>query len=247
VTWPTPLLLGHRGSPRVHRENTLESYQAALASGLHGVELDVQRTADGVLVVHHDFHLSDGRLIAALREKDVRSAELPMNGRVPTFDEVLDWASTSGAWLNVEIKSQGLQSDGRESETVNAIRRHRMRERTIISSFNPLSIARVRFFDRTIETALLYAEGPEPRWALEGGRSAPLLGVKAIHPRFSLVTPELVQRAHKRGWRVNVWTVNDEELAKRLLSWGVDGLIGDDPGTLLRAAGQPEKPAVAAV
>ena len=73
-----PRLLGHRGSPKQHVENTLESFTAALDAGLDGFELDVQRTLDGVLVTHHDVHLADGRLIAALK-----MTELPTH--VPTL------------------------------------------------------------------------------------------------------------------------------------------------------------------
>ena len=239
------LLLGHRGSPRVKRENTIPSFQAALAAGLDGVELDVQRTLDGVLVLHHDDHLPDGRVIAALRAAEVAAAELPPHpdgsgaASVPTLDEALEWATAAGAYVNVEIKTPGRRSDGREAETARALRRHRARDRVIVSSFDPLVLARVRFEDAGLETGLLFAPNAgRPRWALEGGRSARLLGVRALHPHFTLVTPPLLERARRRGWRVNTWTVNDEHIAARLIENGVHALIGDDPGTLLRAAGR---------
>jgi glycerophosphoryl diester phosphodiesterase len=221
------LLLGHRGSPKTHAENTLPSFTAALEAGLDGFELDVQRTLDGVLVTHHDFYLKDGRLIAALR-----FAELP--GDVPKLEDVLRFALERGAYVNVEIKLESLRTDGRERETVALIEDLRMARQTIISSFNPVSLARVRFAAPAFETALLYAPGLT-QWYLKDGASAPLLGVRAIHPHFSQVTTELVQRAHARGWRVNTWTVNDLPTAKRLLETGVDALIGDYPDVLLAA------------
>jgi glycerophosphoryl diester phosphodiesterase len=222
-----PLLLGHRGSPKVQKENTLESFRSALEAGLDGFELDVQRTIDGVLVTHHDFHLADGRLIAALRH-----AELP--AEVPTLETVLSLARERNAFVNVEIKLEQANSDGRERETAALIARLEMRESTIISSFNPVSLARVKFADFKLATALLYA--PDlTQWYLKDGVSANLLFVSAIHPHHSQVTPELIARAHARGWRVNTWTVNDLELARRLIGMGIDALIGDYPALLLEA------------
>ena len=220
-------LLGHRGSPKQHVENTLESFTSALEAGLDGFELDVQRTLDGVLVTHHDFHLADGRLIAALKH-----AELPAH--VPTLEAVLLLAKERGAYVNVEVKLETSASDGRERETAGLIARLGMIENVIVSSFNPLSLARVKWADRRLETGLLYAPDMT-QWYLKDGFAAPLLFVSAIHPHHSQVTAELVKNAHARGWKVNTWTVNDLETARRLLEIGVDGLIGDYPEILLEA------------
>jgi glycerophosphoryl diester phosphodiesterase len=208
-------------------ENTLESFRAALEAGLDGFELDVQRTLDGVLVTHHDFHLNDGRLIAALRHE-----ELPQP--IPTLETVLELAKKADAFVNIEIKLESPNSDGREREMAALVRKLGMRERVVVSSFNPLSLARVKWADSSLETGLLYAPDLQ-RWYLKGGWTANVLFVNAIHPHHSQVTPDLVQRAHARGWRVNTWTVNDLDTARRLLEMGVDALIGDLPGVLLEA------------
>jgi glycerophosphoryl diester phosphodiesterase len=235
------MLLGHRGSPNIARENTLESFQAAMDAGLDGVELDVQRSLDGVLVVHHDFHLPDGRLIAALKASEVEAAILPMNGRVPRLADVLEWAKSANAFVNVEIKSHGLQSDNRELETVKCIAATGMRSNVIVSSFNPASLARVRFADSGLETGLLFENNTQPKWLLENGWSAALLGVKALHPYHANVTPELMRRAKRRGWKVNTWTVNDLEIAQDMIALGVNALIGNFPEVLLEAAGRTAK------
>ena len=234
------MLLGHRGSPKQARENTLESFQMAMNAGLDGVELDVQRSLDGVLVVHHDVHLPDGRLIAALRASEIFAFELPGGGHVPTLEAVLAWAAQTSAYLNVEIKSQTAATDGREVETARLIRHHGLERHTIVSSFNPVSLARVRWSAPALECALLWDNSGEdgPSWLLNNGLTALPLGVKAIHPHHRLVTPELMARAKRHGWRVNVWTVNDVETAQRLIALGVDGLIGDHPHVLLEAAGR---------
>jgi glycerophosphoryl diester phosphodiesterase len=235
------MLLGHRGSPNVARENTLESFQAAMDAGLDGVELDVQRSLDGVLVVHHDFHLPDGRLIAALNAFEVQAAILPMNGRVPRLEHVLEWAKSQNAFVNVEIKSSGLQSDNRELEVVKCIAATGMRNNVIVSSFNPASIARVRFADAGLETGLLFENKTQPKWLLENGWTAVLLGVKALHPYHGDITPALMSRAKQHGWKVNTWTVNDLEIAQNLIAMGVNALIGNFPEVLLEAAGRTPK------
>jgi glycerophosphoryl diester phosphodiesterase len=235
VSTSQPTLLGHRGSPRAKHENTLESFKLALESGLDGIELDVQRSLNGVLVVCHDFFLPDGRLIAALNDHEIMKFDLPGGLRVPTLEAVLSWAKATGAYVNVEIKSEAMTSDGREIETVRLIERLGLGEQVIISSFNPASIVRVRLANSRLETALLYDNEAGSPWYLEDAKLAPVLGVKAIHPHHSLVTLELIARAKSRGWHVNVWTVNDLELGIKLLEMGVDALIGDDPAILLEA------------
>jgi glycerophosphoryl diester phosphodiesterase len=224
------LLLGHRGANRRHLENTMPAFEAALEAGLHGVELDVQRTKDGVLVVHHDFHLPDGRLIAALELHQLR---LPDGDTVPKLEEVLVWAKKTGAYLNIEIKLESFATDGREREVAALVERSGLGGQVIVSSFNPFSLLRVRYAAPALETALLYYDHPKMPWWLRGGITAPLLGVVAIHPHHSLVTPALMARAKRRGWKVNVWTVNEPTDVRRLLELGVDGIIGDVPNVLL--------------
>ncbi len=223
-----PLLLGHRGSPKQFRENTLASFAAALDAGLDGFELDVQRTLDAVLVTHHDFHLADGRLIAALKLSELNGHD------IPTLESVLALAKERNASVNVEIKLETPTTDGRERETAALVGKLDMRQSVIVSSFNPASLARVKWADSKLQTALLYAPDLK-QWYLKDGWTANLLFVNAIHPHHSQVTPELIARAHARGWRVNTWTVNDPETARRLLELGTDGLIGDYPEVLLTA------------
>ncbi|GMA15223.1 glycerophosphodiester phosphodiesterase (plasmid) [Deinococcus metallilatus] len=217
-----PLLLGHRGSPRQHRENTLRSFQAALDGGLDGVEFDVRRLADGTLVVHHDERLFDGWRLA-----DLTRGQLAPHP-VPTLEEVLAWAADTGAYLNVELKYESWWPDDRAARTAKLLRRYGLLPSAVVSSFNPLVLAALRQAAPEVERGLLFDRAPDVM-----PHVAARLGVSALHPRWHLVTPALVETARTRGWRVNVWTVNDPEFARHLLQLGVDGLIGDDPGVLL--------------
>lgn len=224
----SPLLLGHRGSPRQVPENTIPSFQAALDAGLDGVEWDVRRLLDGTLVIHHDAELADGRALPQMRR-----AELP--GSVPTLDEALAWAADTGAYVNVELKFESVKVDDRVGRTLDAIRAFGQGKRVIVSSFMPTQLLAARQLAPEIQRGLLIHRAyPAPVLAL----AMRLTGSAALHPQHSLISPALLQQAKRAGWRVNAWTVNEEADVKRLVALGVDGLIGDVPGVLKVGAGR---------
>jgi len=213
------------------RENTVAAFEAAVAVGAAGIELDVRRTADGRLVVHHDAALGDGRAIVSLRRD-----ELP--AYVPSLDEALD--ACDGAWVNVEIKNSPLEPDfdptGAVADAVvdALLARPEPVANWLVSSFSAETVDRIA------------ARGDRPRTALLTGHalSADELvalaqrGHAALHPWDPTVDADLVRRAHDAGIEVNVWTVNDVARAVELAAMGVDGLCTDDPvavATALRA------------
>lgn len=225
----TPLLLGHRGTPKLHRENTLAGFQAALDAGLDGVELDVRRCADGTLVVHHDAELGDSRAIPELTAAQL--APQP----VPTLDEVLAWAADTAAYVNIEIKFERMAPDDRVARTLDAVRQHGLTRQVIVSSFNPLILAAARRHAPDIERGFLYHK----KYMYAGINFVPLImrriDAVALHPHFPLIDADLMQMAHSQGWRVNTWTVNDPAEVRRLTDLGVRTLIGDLPEVLLTA------------
>ena len=224
----TPLLLGHRGTPRLHPENTLIGFQAALDAGLDGIETDVRRLGDGGLVICHDAALPDGRKLGKLSRSD-----LPAH--IPLLPEVLAWAAQTGAYLNIEIKPEAGKGDGRTEETLDLVRAYGLATQVIISSFSPLQLLAAKRHAPGIERGFLYH-----RAYIVGGcdlvpEVARRLDVSALHPHFSLITGETMTTAQQEGWRVNAWTVNEVAEGQHLLRLGVSGLIGDSPETL-RAA-----------
>lgn len=235
VERPKPLLIGHRGVRGTLPENTLAAFEAALAAGLDGLEFDVQRSQDGALVIVHDFELS-GTPVANLTLDALRQQQPDM----PTVEELAPLAGRyPGTLLNLEIKAKGVRTEGLERAVVAAVRRLNLAERTLISSFNPLSLLRVRLLAPELRVALLFA--PDlPGW-LRRGWLAGWLHVDAIHPHHSQVTPALMAAARRRGLMVNTWTVNDPVEVRRVLGLGVDAVMADDPKTLLQAAGRVER------
>lgn len=215
-------LLGHRGSPKAAKENTIDSFRLALEAGLDGLELDLHRTRDGVLAIYHDFDLA---------ETPISSLDWPeLKGRapwMPRLEEVFELAEQfPTALLNLELKSQPPDSDGREAALAQALKAWSERERAWISSFDPLALIRLRKFGYEGTIALLYSD----EVVLE---LLPCTGATGVHPHYSLLTQEKVAAFREQGLFVMTWTVNNLNTARRLQEWGVNGLIGDLPSELL--------------
>jgi glycerophosphoryl diester phosphodiesterase len=232
VTRKTPLLIGHRGVRGERPENTLEAFQLAFESGLDGVETDVQRTKDGELILFHDFEI----LNSEKQGKKINTLEYPhlkmLDPRIPKVSELLDLAKQyPGKVLNLELKSEGLKTDGLERDTIRLVHHYSLEDRVIVSSFNPVSLLRVRLLDPSIRTGLLYSPDM-PRFLRTGGLAG-WLHVDALHPYFEQIDKKMLSRAQNRGLMVNTWTVNDEMRISSLSSWNVDAIIGDSPARLL--------------
>jgi glycerophosphoryl diester phosphodiesterase len=229
------LVLAHRGANRYAPDNTVPAFRRAVELGADGVELDVHRTADDVLVVRHDA-ASPAGVVSELTSAQVHAA-LP---DVPRLDEVLDVCA--GLLVNVEIKNQpgdgGWDPSERAAELlVELVARRGGRDDVLVSSFNLASVDRVRSLAPALPTALL-TWGTDP---FEGLQIAEAHGHGALHPDVRSVAARaaaITARAHERGMRLNVWTVNDPAALARLDAAGVDALITDVPDVALRALGR---------
>jgi glycerophosphoryl diester phosphodiesterase len=224
-----PRILAHRGASRVARENTLEAFVRAGALGADGVELDVHRSDDGVLVVHHDADAPGIGVLAAHAAADIRSA-VPY---VPTLDEALD--ACAGLVVNIEVKNlpgdAGFDPHDRAAaDLVELLHARDRRDDVLVSSFNLATIDRVRALDPALATGFLTLLGFDP---LDGAAIARDRGHSAVHPDVrSLRGPladALAARARELGLAVNVWTVDDPVEMRRLAAAGVDGIVTNGP------------------
>ncbi len=213
------LVLAHRGANRLEPENTVPAMQEAIDRGADGVELDVHRTADGVLVVRHDAETPVGPL-GELTAADLGRA-LP---EVPTLAVVLDVCR--GRLVNVEIKD----SDPRAAEAVADLvaGRSSAPDEVLVSSFDLATVDRVRALAPDLPTGFL-SFGIDPDSALT---IAVEHGHAAVHPDiWTLANVDVgafVTRAHDLGLQLNVWTVNDPAQLEQLRDAGVDAVITDD-------------------
>jgi glycerophosphoryl diester phosphodiesterase len=231
------LVIGHKGAAGLAPENSLAAFRAAREVGADGVELDVRRTADGALAVHHDAVLADGR-----RLLDLEASGLP--DAITTLGPVLD-ACEGLALVNVEIKNWPLDGDFDESlaiadAVVSALaeRPTDERERYVVSCFHLPTIDRVRELAPDLVTAWLVGIVGSDDGAQVIAEAVDH-GHRALHPHHPLVTPGLVERAHAEELAVNTWTCNEPDRIRWLAEQaGVDGIVTDLPDVALGALGR---------
>jgi glycerophosphoryl diester phosphodiesterase len=233
---------------------TQPAFERALELGIDMIELDVQLTRDGQLVVLHDLEL--GRTVqgeGAVRDHTL--AELSAldagawfaleyaGARVPSLADVLDLTAGKAA-LNVEIKSPEPDWDATASAVIDLLVAKERLDSTVISSFETGSLRAVRERSPQARVGVLWhATELDPMWLL-----AEALDARSVHPHWSLVDAAVVEQAHARGLAVFVWTVNEPEAIAMLRGFGVDGIISDYPERLQDAAqgGPTAKPRRAA-
>ncbi|MDE0667673.1 MAG: glycerophosphodiester phosphodiesterase [bacterium] len=214
------LVVAHRGASASARQNTVEAFRLARRVGADWVELDVRRTAEGVLVAHHDAHLPDGRLIAHTPRD-----ELP--DWVPSLAESLE--ACDGMGVLVVIRNDPDEADyDRENTVAVAVAgltsAYRPYDEVMISSFNGATVERIRQVDERLATALLMFD---PVRVLQGVDRAAAGGHAAIQPYHATVDAALLRRARRASVGVWAWTVNDAVAAEELVRLGVDAIITD--------------------
>jgi glycerophosphoryl diester phosphodiesterase len=226
-----PDVIAHRGASAAARENTVEAFELAVEMGADGIELDVRRTADGYLVVHHDALLADGSAIVT-RRRD----ELPPH--VPDLAVALD--ACRGAWVNLEIKNAPDEPDFDPDRRLSLAVLELLAtfpdgpERWLISSFDLPTIDAVRAADSPIRSAWLIRRiTPEILGDAVAG------GHHALHPRVDELDADAVLAAHDVGLAVNTWTCNDEDRMRELIGYGVDGVCTDVPDVARRLFVRP--------
>jgi len=232
--------IAHRGASAECPENTLVAFRRAMELGASMIECDLQLTADGHVVVFHDWTLertTDGtgtvrdQPLSMLRSLDAGSWKDPRYAgeRVPTLEEALD-ATAGRVGLNLELKSR--RTEGLLAlSALRIVEQHAALDRVIFSSFDPRLLERLRDASAGARIAVLWAHAPFD----DALRIAVELGAEALHPPDRGTDAALVREARARGLSTNVWTVNSLDRMLELVGLGVAGVISDHPGRLLEA------------
>lgn len=240
----------HRGASSQQPENTLAAFELAIRQRADGVELDVQRTADGVIVVVHDEDCQrltgQPGLVSQMSFTELRQRNFawhwPNAGlhRLPTLAEVFDLIRPSSLTINIELKNSLIPFAGLEEQVLRLAADHGFQDRITLSSFNHYSmlnaIAAGQALNFPVPCGLLYSCGLVDPWVY-----ARRIGAAAINPHYvNLQIPELVSRTHNAGLAIHAWTIDDPEDQKRALALHIDALITNRPEQALaiRAAHQ---------
>jgi glycerophosphoryl diester phosphodiesterase len=228
-----PLIIGHRGASALESENSVAAFARARADGADGVELDAMICGTGEIVVFHDDDLTRlGRRPEMIGEASfavLRAVTLTSGATIPTLEEVFE-ACGPDLLVNVELKvpTRGPTAVGPLVDGVAAIvERVGAAGRVLVSSFHPWA---VRLWTRrmpVVPAGLLFER--EASLPLRRAWAAPLLRPFALHPEMVLATPDRVTAWHRRGYMVNVWTVDEPAALAACRRMKVDGVITNDP------------------
>ena len=226
-----PLVFAHRGGSALAPENTIAAFDNGLALGADGLELDVHLSRDGVVVVHHDRLLNRTTTlrgpIAERTAAELRSADVPM------LADVL--ARYRDPRIIIEMK---MNRPELAAATIDVVRRAGAVDRVCLGSFGMRVLRAARAIEPAIATS---GAREEVRWALYrswigwpvsrvaySGYQVPELA-----GRTRVVSRRFVAYAHRAGLAVQVWTVDTQDDARRLMAWGVDALITDRPDVIV--------------
>lgn len=231
---PRPRGIAHRGFHPNGEENTMKAFLAAVELGADVIETDVHATSDGVAVTFHDPTAlrvaGEDRRIEEMRFAQVQRLAVGGSEPVPALEELLDAVEVP---VNIDLKSPASVAP-----TVNAILRTRAVSRVCVTSFDSTlgAIAAAQLTASTgIQPRRSPAAGPIALFRLLTGLELPgarrvlapfaAMQIPERHRGLRLVTPRTVAAAHRAGCEVHVWTVDDPDDMRRLLGYGVDGII----------------------
>jgi glycerophosphoryl diester phosphodiesterase len=231
-----PWIIAHRGASGHAPENTFAAFERAVQLGAGFIETDLQLTRDARFVAIHDATLertTNGRgavrdhTLAELRELDAGKwfDRQFMDQRIPTLDEILEFALQQDVVFYLEIKYDSAW--GMHHALVGALGKADNAARTIVISFDPSTLASVRRLEPAMMIGLLVEDpkGDPVKAALD-------VGARQLCPQADLVTPELVERAHRADLHVVAWTINDADKMRAAMDAGVDGIMTDLPDRL---------------
>lgn len=229
-------IYAHRGYSGAYPENTMLAFKKALEAKADGIELDVQLSKDGQVVIIHDETLDrtttgSGRVFDhSLAElKKFNAAKLYKDGSefeaIPSFDEYCAWVSTTELVTNIELKTGLIYYPELEARCIEVIKKYNLEEKVFFSSFNHLSLITAQKIDPKIGLAALVMD-----WGLQGaGEAVSEFGFQYYHPSYKSLSKAQVDECHAHGVKVNVWTINAMGALEDCWDWGVDGVITDFP------------------
>lgn len=226
-----PTVMAHRGLSADAPENTLYAFSDAISVGADFIELDVQQTRDGVLVVMHDSNLKRTTGVnkdiwdvdyADIQNLDAGSWFDPAyaNARIPTLEETLQFVDKR-ARLNIEIKPTKHGSDTLEQDVAELITQYQYTDACYVTSFSYGSLKKVKEVNPEIRTGYLMS--------VAYGQFYSLKYADAFSLNKVFVTSQVVNAAHQQGKQIFAWTVNSMSEVRSLCNLHVDSIITDDP------------------
>lgn len=220
--------VGHRGFAGQFVENTWRSFEAAFATGVDAVELDLQLSKEGKVVIFHDDNLKrlagDKRAISRMEASELQSIKLVNDEKILFLEELFQRAPKPW-FFYLELKEGG---EPLVKATLDLVKQYKMEERVTYLSFSwkTLKILRALAPEARIGYNCSYKHLIHWRWG------ALKKTVQALSLDHRILSRDFVAKMHQHGFKVYCWTVNDPDRMHELASWGVDALMSDFPNRL---------------
>ncbi len=221
------LVIGHKGASTIAPENTLKAFKKAIELKADYIEFDIHYTLDNEIIIHHDADtLSTTGVLKTIKDtslEELKKLNAGEGEQIPILRELIK-ISKGKIKLQPEIKAPGLVYD-----LVNILRKNNLIESSIVSCFEIIELLKIKEIEAKLKLGYLIPKAlikfqPIKQYI----KRAVVNEFYAIHPYHMAVNKKLVEFTHERGLKINVWTVNEEEIMKRLIDLGVDGIFTDD-------------------
>lgn len=227
-------IFAHRGYSGKYPENTMLAFEKAIEVGVDGIELDVQLTKDGEIVIIHDETIDrttdgSGYVVDYTYEElskfnaNYKFKEMGFN-KIPTLREYFELVKNLEIVTNIELKTGINQYLGIEEKVLKLIREYNLEKRVIISSFNHFSVMKMKKLAPDLKYGFLSED-----WIIDAGKYTASHGVQCYHPRFNNLIPEVIEELKKYNLEINTWTVNEEKDMRYLYSKEIDVIITNYP------------------
>ncbi len=226
------LNFGHRGFTRDYPENTMLSFEKALEAGAHGLEFDVHLSKDGIPVIIHDESLdrtSDTRglvrdfTFSQLQKVNV-ATNFSLNEKIPSLEEFFDFAKQRDIISNIELKNSVFEYRGIEQKLYDLIKKYKLQEKCIISSFNHESILRMKDIAPELKYGFL-----SDSWDIDPASYLKKHNIACYHASAYRLTEEFVSQLHAENIQVNTWFGSVPLDYESVIETGVDIVISDEP------------------
>jgi glycerophosphoryl diester phosphodiesterase len=232
-----PLIIAHRGAMGEAPENTLGAFKLALEQGANAFELDIHLSADGEIIVIHDYTVNrttngtgaiDRLTVAQLKQFDAGSwfHEKYKGEQIPLLSEVFDLVPQDFI-INIEIKDHGGHK--LEPKLIELLKRTGRMESVVISSFDHKCLHHLKQLSRDLQVGLLYNSDFVSHLQVAQAAQMP---VYSIHPYFKAISKKDIRELSENGFQVYAWTVNSVEDMTSMLESGVQGIITNFPARL---------------
>lgn len=222
----------HRGASEYAPENTKSSFSLGFEMGANGVETDVRRTKDGVLVLFHDKTLErvachSGSIADYTYEEllqiPIIHAATGKQDLIVKLDDFFEEFTKDGIWYAIELKDPDIEKD-----VFDMVKKYGLEKQTIITSFSLDYLVKLKSIYPQASVGYLTADFDDDMLV-----QMKEIGVEQLCPNGANLTPEKVEKWHEQGFNVRAWGINDEHLMRRSYDCGVDGMTVNFPDKLI--------------